>query len=283
MTPSSPTAVCVIDDIQLPKLVTGNALGPDKAFGWAGYVVPLDGMRRLLKHLDSAKKAAGLDPDDPVKRFPDDALRKVYHRIHGRTEGNKRFQVAKQNALAIGDQVIPKLESVGASAVACTVWPYSSTPTQEMTLSWAFESLVQRVGLESQSHAWSDVLVVIDRPPNKPDALNESYRLGLHHGQASDGTEYYCGALRERGFFGGLLISATPYSPALQVADYVAGACRDFLLWCWTKKDKARARRTFGPLWPAMRKYHGRIDRAGLLIDPNPGFTVDGKIARLMN
>lgn len=273
----------MIDDIQLPKLVTGNALGPEKAFGWAGYVVSLDGMRRLLKALDSAKDAAGLAPEDPVKRSPDDALRKVYRRMHGATEGNKRFQAAKQHALAIGDQVIPQLASVGAEVVACTVWPYSSTPTQEMALSWAFESLIQRVGLESKSHGWSDVLVVIDRPPNKPDALNESYRLGLHHGRASNGTPYYCGALRDRGFFDGLLLSATPYSPALQVADYVAGACRDFLLWCWTKKDKARARRTFGSLWPAMRKYKGKIDRAGFLIDPNPGFAVDDKVSRLMN
>ncbi|GIU99641.1 MAG: hypothetical protein KatS3mg014_1257 [Actinomycetota bacterium] len=169
-----------IDDIQLPKLATGSALGANKAFGWAGYVVPLDGMRRLLKALDSAKKALGLDAEDPVKRSPDDALRKVYHRVHGGAEGNKRFQVAKRHALEIGDQVIPKLSTVGARVVACTIWPYSSTPTQEMTLSWAFESLIQRVGLESEGHSWSDVLVVIDRPPNKPDALNESYRLGLY-------------------------------------------------------------------------------------------------------
>lgn len=280
---SSPTALLALDDIQLPKLVTGNNLGPDKAFGWAGYVVPLDGLKRLLKSLDQAKAAAGLSPEDPVKRSPDDSLRKVYHRIHGGTEGNRRFQALKRHALDIGDAVIPKLSSTGAKVVACTIWPYSSTPTQAMALSWAFESLIQRVGLESEGRSWADVLVVIDRPPNKPDSLNESYRKGLHHGEASDGTSYYCGALQGRGFFGGLLLSATPYSPALQIADYVAGACRDFLLWCWTKKDKPRAKRTFGALWPAMRKYRGKIDRAGFLIHPDPGFSVDDKIARLMN
>jgi len=124
------------------------------------------------------------------------------------------------------------------------------------------------------------LLVTVDQPVELN--LMESYRRAFYDGCTSSGMQNYCGSYKDLAALPSLSFAAMPYCPQLQIADFVAGACRDFVRWCLTGKKTTEVAASFLPLVPAFAKdWNGRIAGRGMRLDPDPGFSVDEKIAAL--
>lgn len=273
---------CVIDDIQFPEMTVGKGMpGVEKAFGYAAYVIDRPGMEEILTQFRAAKISIGLFEDDPIKATMDQEIARVFHSRHGHVDGAIRFRIAKKNAYAIGCQMMEGLTAAGAKVIATMAWPFSKTPQREDLLRWAFEPLLQRIGflLKERGCAYGSAIVVVDRPEEA--WMYESFREGVFRRRTTSGATYLAGALGDLGVLPALTFSSTPDSPPLQLGDFVARACRDFVTWC---QNPRKVPQLFLPIVPALhRSRTGVVDKYGFLIDPTVPFTIDEKIAELTN
>lgn len=271
---------CYVDDIKFPQMAKAGMFAPTKAFGFAAYVVDSAGLWQLLDLLDSEKVKAGLHPQDPIKRSMDDGIKVVYKRMYG-DDGLDRFKAAKQAANPIGRAVLGSLHAQGAKVYAFLTHPLSATPKDASLSQWAFDMLLQRVGFAAKEGGVTTLpclQVTVDQPTDTD--LLESYRTAFFHGRTSSGVQNYCGSLRSFGAVSSLNFASTPYSPPLQIADFIAGACRDFVRWCQTGKNTKEVVASFGPLLPAFsRGWNGQVEGYGMRLHPHPGFDLSQKIA----
>lgn len=278
----SGTKFCYIDDIKFPKLAQPGMFSPEKAFGFAAYVADADGLRGILRHLDADKIAAGLHPQDPIKRSMDDAIKNIYKRMYG-DEGLERFKIAKKAANPIGRSVLAALRKHGAKVYSFLSLPYSSTPEERDLTQWAFDMMLQRLGFAAREASTSPSLVITMDQPIAVE-LQESFRTAYFHGQTTSGGTNFCGPLTESGVLSSLNFASTPYSPPLQVADFIAGACRDFVRWCRDGKKTKEVANSFLPLIPAFAASpSGQIEGYGMRLDPYPGFLLPNKLAELQH
>jgi hypothetical protein len=273
------TTYFFVDDIQFPSIVAGGAIPTDKVFGFAGYVIEADGLDRLMAALSKAKSDEGLRQVDPVKHSVDQRTGKVYLRNYGRRDASSKFDTAKLRAFDISRVTLKALPSCGGRVLASVCWPFSRSAARPDLTQWAFENLLQRFGwmIQGEGRASSSVVIVVDRPESDP--MYESFVDGVYHGRTTGGTDYHSGPLGGLGVVPTLMFSSTPHSPPLQVADYVARACRDFISWC---HDGRKPPALFVSIVPSLHHNPSGVDRVGFVITPDPGFTVDEKIAALL-
>lgn len=271
-----------VDDIRFPKLAKPGMFAPGKAFGFAAYVIEADALGSLLDLFDAQKKTTGLRGQDPIKRSMDSGMQSVYKRIYGE-EGLQRFEHAKTVANPIGRSMLQALLTHDAKVYTFLTLPYSNVPREQNLVQWAFDMLLQRLGFVANrqgAHREPSLVITVDQPVAVD--LLESYRSAFYHGCTSAGIENYCGPLRQRGVLPCLSFASTPYTPPLQIADFVAGACRDFVRWCRTGENVKEVIASFLPLVPAFAsKWDGTIEGYGIRLDPYAGFSVTEKIALL--
>lgn len=269
-----------MDDIRFPRLTGGGAVPADEVFGFAACVLTAGALESVMGNLADAKVALGLGEADPVKHSVDDRVSRIFARHYGERDGREKFDIAKANAFEITRATLGDVAAVGGRVVASACWPFSPTPASADLSRWAWENLLQRVGymLRSDVRPWGSVVILADRPETDP--MCESFVDAVYHGRTTGGTGYHSGPLAGLGVVPALGFVSTPHSPPLQVADYVARACRDFLVWCHRGR---RMPALMVPLVPAFhRDASGVIDGRGFVVTPSPGFTVDEKVEELL-
>jgi len=276
------TLFCFVDDIRFDQLSKGD-IPAETALGYASYTLTATALQDLLDTVTAKKADLGLCPFDPVKRSMDDQIRRHY-RDSPCPKPDEHFLIAKKNVANIGRFALRRLAKLDARIIACVNWPYSDTPARPDLLQWAFENLLQRVGLVLVKHqsgcTFPSLTVIVDRG-NERDLL-PAFAIGYWKGETVQGQPYHSGALKDLAMFGTLLFSATPYSIGLQVADFVSGACRDFVKWAHDGKYLKKAWNWFGLIIGCLdRGNDGKVDGFGFKINPAPGFSVDQKIQEL--
>lgn len=273
--------LCFVDDVELTGLFDAWSMFGKDVYALACYLVDTEKTEPLLASVGSVKAKYGLDMSDPVKfNLKDTRLEKLY-------KERDRLPVLQQ-AISQGEclraDLLGTLSGAGAVVLVCATWPFSGTPKKGNLFQWAFENLMQRVGLQLRDRLGGgspSLQVIVDRPDK--EELYASYHEGFYRGVTSGGQQYYSGSLRNLKALDTLSFSDTLHSNFLQLADLIAGASRAFLRWCHDGKEAGRARILFGPIADSLAKDNqGRIHGAGFKISPEPEFRIDDRIAELM-
>lgn len=271
----------IVDDVKFPASPGDGVSVPDESYGYAAYLIRPANLRSLMSTFAQEKTAAGLMPIEPIKRSMDSSDEKAFREIHGATDAKQRFSHAKKAASGIGKAMLTELVRKQVTVYAFLSSPYSATPKEKSLLQWAFDMLIQRVGYNMPKGPYPSLQVVIDRPIH--DALGISYAKAFHHGTTSSGHQNFCGPLLNLEAFDGVTFGITAYSAPLQIADFIASACRDFVRWCYTGKSQGQVEAWFGPLAPAFeRDAQGQVENVGMKIHPPPSFSIEDKIQELL-
>lgn len=146
--------LCFVDDVELTGPLDARSMFRRHVYALASYLVETDKTELLLASVESVKAKYGLDMSDPVKfNLKDTRLEKLY-------KERNRLPVLQQ-AISQGESLradlLGTLSGAGAVVLACATWPFSGTPKKGNLLQWAFENLVQRVGLQLRDRlgGWS--------------------------------------------------------------------------------------------------------------------------------
>jgi len=276
--------LCFIDDVDKLSVAAIDSSTKIEVYALAGYVLSSTDVTRALAEVESVKATHGLLLSDPVKwNLKDTALQKAYKK----RDRESKYVDASSQSDALRSELLEVLGQVQATVFVSAIWPFSETPQRYGLLQWAFENLLQRVGLHAKIQYGGQappLQVVVDRPDR--DELNASYRAAYYEGRTSSGQAYLSGPLKDLGATDTLCFASTLDSNFLQLADLVAGASKTFLSWCHKRQDKrlARlARRTFTHVANQLARHatSGQIDGTGFKISPDPGFLVDARIVEL--
>jgi len=273
--------LCFVDNVELTGLSDAWSMFRKDVYALACYLVDTEKTEPLLASVESVKARYGLQLRDPVKfNLKDTRLEKLY-KERGRLS---RLQQAISHGESLRADLLGTLSGAGAMVLVCATWPFSGTPKKGNLFQWAFENLMQRVGLQLQDRLGGgspSLQVILDRPDK--DEIYGSYEEGFYNGMTSGGQQYYSGSLRNLKALDTLCFSDTLHSNFLQLADLVAGASRTFLRWCHDGREAGRAKTLFGPIANNLAKdSQGRIHGAGFKISPEPGFRIDERIVELM-
>lgn len=272
---------CFIDDVEVTGVFDAWSIFRKDIYALACYLVDTDKAQTLLASVGSVKAKYGLELSDPVKfNLKDTRLEKLYKE----RDRLPRLQRARPQGESLRAELLATLSGAGAVVLVCATWPFSGTPKKGNLFQWAFENLMQRVGLQLRDGLGGgspSLQVIVDRPDK--EELYASYHEGFYKGLTSGGQQYYSGSLRNLKALDTLSFSDTLHSNFLQLADLVAGASRTFLRWCRDGKESGRAKTLFGPIVDSLAKGdQGQIHGAGFKISPEPEFRIDDRIAELM-
>jgi len=254
-----------------------------------GYVLEMTSMGQLRELVNKAKQGLniGFTERDPIKFNLSDRQIVNFYESRGRASV---LDAARANADQLRASVLSQLTCVKARVFACGTCRYSKRAESKDCFAWAFENLIQRIGLwlrdSSYPSGYPSLVVVLDRREwDKIRPVLESYSAGYWEGKTVHGQEYFSGPLRALNLFESVLVGSSLNNPFLQVADLVAGAVRTFLRWAYRDKGSNAAREMFSPLAGILHKDdNGKVEDVGLKIADAPdGIDLDAKIDELLN
>lgn len=106
------------------------------------------------------------------------AVREAVRELYG-DEGGDKFTVAKFKAWEIGTAALHGLAENDARIFVSLTLPYSGTPEKGDLFQWAFEGLLQLIGMflrDGPRRPYRSLVTVMDRLPADP--VYESFRAG---------------------------------------------------------------------------------------------------------
>jgi len=269
-----------VDDTEIQ--ITDDSNQPD-IYVFGGFFVEQARLHDLLERIANVKAEHGLRSWHPVKWNLKDLKR--HYKKQGELETYDRLMKVSDQIRRAMLKLVSEFEMV---AMACGLYRLSDTTKNVDCYRWAFENLLQRVGLMARDRGtreWADasVMIVADWPQKGVGKnLFDIYAAGYHHGRAVDsGQDYYSGCLRNLRFADSLFHSSTLHCAPLQLADIVAGSIKDFLAWCYKGTNRGRVK-LFFPLIAGNlhRSADGQITGYGLKVS-GLEIDLDAKIREL--
>ena len=256
---------------------------------FGGYFVEHKRIEELQGRIAEIKTEYGLEAHYPVKWNLRDNTLKDFYQKQGLDD---IYEHLMDSSDSIRRSMLKLISGFDAVVMACGLYRLYKDTEQRDCYRWAFENLLQRIGLMAQSrdtkrYPNASLMIVVDWPQTEVSkCLFDIYYSGYHMGKAVDsGQSYYSGPLSSHRFADFLCHSSTLHSGPLQLADLVAGCIKDFLSWCYTGEGKQRAQRFFKLLaWNIYRGPNGKITGYGLKVSQR-GFApldLDAKIEELL-
>jgi hypothetical protein len=277
-----------LDDTEL--VVDGDDPAPD-IFAFGGYFIPIDCLDRLQHRINDVKAQFGIPPWGPVKwNLKDVGLVRFYEEDHWLYSG--AYDHLMENSDAIRIELLKLLGEIDArifiSARYDTNWREA---THSEYYGWAFENLMQRVGLLFRDKLCepceaSSTMVVVDWPQGGVNKnLFDIYSGGYHLGKGfSSHQPYFSGPIKQYRFCESLTHGSTYHSGPLQLADLVVGCCREFLGWAYTGKKPQRLVGKFELLVDHFsRDPQGRLNDCGFKIAKDSRINVEVKIQEYLD
>lgn len=270
------------DDTEL--VVDDEDSHPD-IFAFGGYFIEQSRLSEFQRRICIIKENYRLLDNAPIKwNIRDDTLCKFYNHDNGLSPDLYATLVA--SASAMRRDLLALLAEFDATVMVSARYDKSKNSEKLATYSiWAFENLLQRMGMmaqffEPQGH-FPGLMVVADWPSAALEkGMFNVYLGGYHYGHGfSTHQSYYSGSLNRYGFADCLFHASTLHSGPLQIADLVAGCCKDFLYWAWKGERRQRIDGLFDLLIDRFyRNPQGVIHNAGFILTKAYRFDVDAKI-----
>ncbi len=156
---------------------------------------------------------------------------------------------------------------------------------------WAFENLLLQAGqmargIYEQRGEVAGATLVIDRPQGGVDKrLLKLYYDGYHLGAGLEsGQKYHYGPLKWYDFAESFLYGSTLHSGPLQLANLVAGCCRDFLAWAITGTNIHKIQILFDILVPLFYlDPQGRLNNSGFKVARANNLDIEAKVDEYLN
>lgn len=279
------------DDTDL--LIDGNDVHPD-IFVYGGYFIEQTRLSEFQARIVEAKERHGLSWHAPVKwNMRDATLHKFYDNDHLLNENVYKTAFSKSNELR--RDLLSLLVEFDAVVMVSARYDISYKEEDIPTyFGWAFENLLQRMGLMVQSRYpnkdYPGIQVVADWPSTSLEKrMFDVYLGGYHFGHGvPKGQDYLSGPLKKLGFADSLFHTSTLHSGPLQIADMVVGCARDFLAWAIKESKPQRIKGLFDLIVPLF--YHaenGNISDYGFKLAKgyffnNKFFHLESKIAEFV-
>jgi hypothetical protein len=275
------------DDTEL--VVDDDDYHPD-IFVYGGYIIEQGRLSEFQERICTIKEDYGLLGYSPIKwNIRDDALSKFYNHANGLNPNS--FNTLVDKAPSMRRDLLALLSEFNATIMVSARYDKSKNPETLATYSlWAFENLLQRMGMMAQfpdqGKKFPGLMVVADWPSTALEkGLFNVYVGGYHYGYGlSTNQNYFSGPLKQYGFSDCLFHASTMHSGPLQVADLVAGCCKDFLHWAWKGERRQRIEGLFDLLIERFyRNPNGIIHNAGFILTKAYRFDVDVKIEEYLH
>jgi len=253
---------------------------------FGGYFVMHHQLDQLQKRISKIKGDYGLKGNYPVKwNLRDGRLKRFYE--------DRGLKEAYKNLLGVSDEIrrslLQLLKEFHAIVMACGLYRQIETTKHVNCYRWAFENLLQRIGLMAQSrdtksNSDSSLLIVVDWPQEGVSkSLFDIYMSGYHDGIAVDSSQpYFSGPLSLYRFADSVYHSSTLHCSPLQLADLVAGIIKDFIRWCKKGNHSDRVKYFFPIIGSSFYcSDKGVVNGYGLKVS---GITIDldAKIKKLL-
>jgi len=266
-----------IDDTEI-QIATDSSQPDIYVFG--GFFLETAYLHDLQQRIADVKAKQGLRPWHPIKWNLKDL--KKHYKKQGESEIYGRLMKASDE---IRSAMLGLLSEFGAVVMACGLYRLSGTTKNVDCYRWAFENLLQRVGLMARGRGAAGVTVVADWPQKGVGKnLFDIYSAGYYHGRAVDsGQDYFSGPLHDLCFVDSLFHSSSLHCAPLQLADIVAGCVKDFLAWSYKGSNQNRVVHFFpiivGNLY---RNAQGQVMGCGLKVSGRE-IDLDAKIQELLS
>jgi len=256
-----------IDDTEIKTSLEG---GQPDIYVFGGFFLERARSRDLQQRIAEVKDAYGLKPWHPVKWNLKDL--KKHYRKHNEAEIYERVMEASDDIRSAMLNLLPEFEAV---VMACGLYRLSDSTENVDCYRWAFENLLQRVGLMARDRGTQGVTIVADWPQGGVGKhLFDIYSAGYYHGKAVDsGQDYFSGPLYKLGFPDALFHSSSLHCTPLQLADIADGCIKDFLAWAYAGKNQGRVVSFFPCIVDSLyRDTQGKITGRGLKVS---GYEID--------
>lgn len=270
------------DDVELH--VDQEDPDPD-IFAFGGYLLRLENLTQFESRIHEIKEKNGVAPWAPIKwNLKDVSLRNFF------CEKNHLEQVDYDHLIekncVLRKELLTLLSEF--SAVVFISGRYDKNEiqvTRQQYYEWAFENLLQRIGLAVKKHNneskdCPEVEIVVDWPQENKKWIFDIYHRGYFFGRGMNWQEYYAGKLGELNFFESPTHGSTLHSGALQLADLCVGCCRDFLIWAYKGKGLQKIQGNFDILIDLFDvDKNGQINGYGYKVARDGRINIDEKIS----
>jgi len=256
-------------------------------FVLGGYFIRQDLLALFQARISEVKRKYGLLPHAPIKwNLKDDSIRKFYRPEFwlNPDEPDRLIKIA----FDIRHDLLALLAEFNAIVIVSARYDIAREEVLQSQYSlWAFENLIQRVGLmaqalETQNAEASSTMLVIDWPPTGVGkSLFDIYMGGYNFGRGlTTGQDYYSGHLRQYRFYESITHGSTLHSGPLQIADLTVGCAKDFLAWAIKGTSSTKIKGLFDMIMPCFYRAPdtGKINGFGFKVAKND-VDIDAKIA----
>ncbi|MCR4433938.1 MAG: DUF3800 domain-containing protein [Caldiserica bacterium] len=267
------------------EVLASGKIEPD-VYVFGGYFILQSQLEKFQRRIFQIKEEYGLKGHFPIKwNWKASELKCFYEEQRLLENYNKLFKIGNQ----IRRPLLQLLKEFHAIVMACGLYRQAQTTKHVDCYRWAFENLLQRIGMMAKSHnigssSENNFIIVVDWPQGGVNKrLFDIYMSGYHEGKAMDSNQaYFSGPLSTYHFVDSLFHSSTIHCSSLQVADLVAGVLKDFIRWCIKDDHAQRVREYFSILSSCFYSSDkGVINGYGLKIS-GINIDLDGKILELL-
>lgn len=224
-----------------------------------------------LKLIEAIKKVVGkyTHPDLPIKyNFKDQAVKESFLEF-GKEEEYKKFLAT---SLEIRKEILAASLDVQYQIIVSCIKSYSEKrevlreKKPEMT-KYALENLLFRLGNEAKQRK-DRYQIVFDWPNGSdPKPFYRTYYYIYNRHKTIDGSNNYCGPLKNYGFSSSILFTKATHNSCLQFVDIVIGALRDNVEMCLDNRTKCVGRDMVEILISKIRKSDdGKVVGYGIVV-----------------
>ena len=256
---------------------------------FGGYLIPSNQIYALLTEIQKIKASFGLPVWMPIKWNIKDSgissfIKDYYHLLDER-----HLDIALTYSDEIRSELLKVLSQFNIKVFISGRYDrHHKEATSKDYSHWAFENLLQRVGIFAQNNKYDleiekPVQLIIDWPKPDDKTLFNHYFCGYHFGNGREyKSSYLSGPLKIYGFVESISVSSTIHNSYLQIADLVVGCSKDFLSWCYTGKQFQRISGKFDALIDLFyRDTNRRINKCGFVLAKDE-IDIDAKIAEYL-
>ncbi len=272
-----------LDDTEL--VLDPEDSSPD-VFAIGGYFIRLEQLNDFQNRIQQVKDGYGFPPQTPVKwNLKDTGIKRfctgdrwLSEDVTGRLL-QYSFNIRRDLLSLIG-------EFDARIFISARYDHHWRETTHAEFYGWAFENLLQRVGLMFQrqdlrARENSSTILVMDWPQNEVGKdFFDLYQGGYHFGYGlATHQNYFSGRLSDFHLLDSLTHASTYHSGPLQIADLVVGCCRDFLNWAYRGRGEQKIRGMFDLLIGHFdTDSQGRVNDCGFKIAKDLRVNIDQKI-----
>lgn len=212
-------------------------------------------------------KAGYTHENMPFKwNFRDSSIKSVYEKHDRLNEFTTMVTESRTWRLSIAEA----LKDIPFKIIVSCIEAYSDDKqkikgAKDSLLTYLFENLLMRIGLEAKgsSDTWQCVL---DWPPDgNPKPFDSAYYRLHHNGLDSTGNKIYAGPLSALGFSPSLYYTRCNHSPLLQLSDLIVGATKDHIEANLQGRASCVGSEFINALLSRFRERNGVIDGYGVV------------------